>query len=95
MRRADPHRLWDGLDRFFVPESEIIVGHDTSDAVAALQRSDAELAQIAAAARERTLEEHTADRRAAELEAGLESAIRAEAAPAGLVSSGLSPSLDA
>jgi hypothetical protein len=36
--------------------------------------SDAEVARIARLARERTLEEHTADRRAAELEAVIEDA---------------------
>jgi spore maturation protein CgeB len=65
---------WDGLDAFFRPSSEILVATDTEEAIAALQLSDAELARIAARARERTLEEHTADRRAAELERAIEAA---------------------
>jgi len=41
------------------------------DAVAAVDRSDAELRRIAEAGRERVLSEHTANRRAAELLAAL------------------------
>jgi spore maturation protein CgeB len=59
---------WDGLSAFFTPGEEILVANDTDSAVAALSRSDAEVARIARAARERTLEEHTSDRRALELE---------------------------
>jgi spore maturation protein CgeB len=65
---------WEGLETFFRPDSEILVAHDTAGAVGALELSDAELARIAARARERTLEEHTAARRAAELEHALETA---------------------
>jgi spore maturation protein CgeB len=65
---------WEGLDAFFEPDSEILVAHDTAGAIGALELSDAELAGIAARARERTLEEHTAARRAAELEHALETA---------------------
>jgi spore maturation protein CgeB len=63
---------WEGLDAFFRSGSEIIVAYGTEDAMRALQVSDGELARIARLARERTLEEHTADRRAAELEALIE-----------------------
>jgi spore maturation protein CgeB len=62
---------WDGLDRFYAPGREILVARSTADAVAALEIDDAELRRIARAARTRTLEEHTADRRAADLEAAL------------------------
>jgi spore maturation protein CgeB len=65
---------WEGLDTFFEPDSEILVAHDTAGAIGALELSDAELAGIAARARERTLEEHTAARRAAELERAIEAA---------------------
>jgi spore maturation protein CgeB len=58
---------WDGLDRFFAPGREILIAHDTDEAVAALELSDSELERIARAARERVLAEHTADRRALEL----------------------------
>lgn len=67
---------WEGLEEFFVPGEEILVARDTGDAIAAIERSDAELAAIARAARERTLAEHTADHRAAQLEALLDSAYR-------------------
>jgi len=65
---------WQGLDAFFQPNREILVAHDTDSAIGALELSDAELARIAARARQRTLEEHTADRRAAELESAIEDA---------------------
>jgi spore maturation protein CgeB len=58
---------WEGLDRFFEPGKEILVAGSPAEAVAALSLSDAELARIARAARERTLAEHTAERRAEEL----------------------------
>jgi spore maturation protein CgeB len=65
---------WAGLDAFFTPGAEIVVAHDTADALAALDRPDADLQAIARRARERTLDEHTADRRAEELVAALEAA---------------------
>jgi spore maturation protein CgeB len=58
---------WQGLELFFEPGREILTGATTEDALAALDRSDAELARIAKAARERTLDQHTSDHRAAEL----------------------------
>jgi len=60
---------WNGLDEFFEPDREILIARTTDDVVAALDRSDAELGTIGAAARERTLAAHTAEHRAAELEA--------------------------
>jgi spore maturation protein CgeB len=59
---------WEGLDEFFTPGEEILVARTTEDAVEALRLPDIELAKIAWAARERALSEHTADRRAEELE---------------------------
>jgi spore maturation protein CgeB len=76
---------WEGLDAFFHPDSEILVAHDTDGAIGALELSDAELGRIAARARERALEEHTADRRAAELERAI------EAAASGVPPSGVRP----
>jgi spore maturation protein CgeB len=64
---------WDGLETFFAPDEEILITHSANDTLAALDRSLDELKRIAEAARERTLAEHTADRRALELEAALES----------------------
>jgi spore maturation protein CgeB len=64
---------WDGLDAFYAPGAEIFVARSTEDSLAALSLSDAELRRAAGQARERTLEEHTADRRALDLEAAVES----------------------
>ncbi|UEM25370.1 glycosyltransferase (plasmid) [Skermanella mucosa] len=74
--------MWDGLDHFFEPGSEILIASDTPGAVEAIGRSDADLRRIADRARERTLAEHTADRRAAELEVELEAAVNAGAGSA-------------
>ena len=63
-----------GLDEFFVPGEEILVAHTTDDAMAALQLGDHALARIAARARARTLEEHSAARRAAQMVAAFEAA---------------------
>ena len=60
---------FEGLDAFFTPGEEILVARDTADVVAALEMPHEELARIARRARERTLEEHTAERRAEALEA--------------------------
>ncbi len=67
---------WEGLDSFFRPDAEILVARNTADAVSALELPQAELARIATAARDRALAEHSADRRATELEDALESALR-------------------
>jgi spore maturation protein CgeB len=66
---------WEGLEHFFQPGSEILLAKDAADCIEALRRSPEELARIAAAAREHTLAEHTAARRAAELEQILNSAL--------------------
>jgi spore maturation protein CgeB len=52
---------------FFLPGREILVAHNSEDAVAALDLSDVELKRIGTAARDRTLAEHTSAHRAAEL----------------------------
>jgi spore maturation protein CgeB len=65
---------WVGLDSFFTPESEILLARDTADTLDALSRDPEEIRRIGRRARERTLDEHTADRRAAELEELLERA---------------------
>ncbi len=59
---------WEGLEQFFEPGSEILIAHDTAEALDALRRAPADLVRIAHAARERTLAQHTAAVRAAELE---------------------------
>jgi spore maturation protein CgeB len=59
---------WNGLDQFFRPGSEILTARSTSDAVEALSLPHGEIRKIADAARERTLDEHTAEQRALYLE---------------------------
>jgi spore maturation protein CgeB len=66
---------WEGLDGFFAPGGEVIVAETREDAVAALDLSDAEIARIGRAARERTLAEHTSAHRAEELLSALETAL--------------------
>jgi spore maturation protein CgeB len=63
--------VWEGLDAFYTPGSEILVAGDTDGAIEAIGRNRGELAALALAARERTLEEHTSDRRARDLEEAL------------------------
>jgi spore maturation protein CgeB len=69
---------WEGLDEFFTPGDEILIARGSNDVVAALHRSDEELNQIAHAARERVLDQHTAAHRAREFEEALEHARRTE-----------------
>jgi spore maturation protein CgeB len=59
---------WEGLDQFFEPEREILVARTRDDTLAALARPDEELRRLAARARERVLDEHTAAHRVRELE---------------------------
>jgi spore maturation protein CgeB len=68
--------LWPGFDAFFAPSQEILAADTTGDALAAIDSSDAELARIGRAARERTLAEHTSEHRVRELIAILQSATR-------------------
>lgn len=72
---------WEGLDRFFTPGKEILVAQTTQDALDALDLSDAEIARIACAGRERTLAEHTSDHRAADFEAAVADARQPIRAP--------------
>jgi spore maturation protein CgeB len=65
---------WEGIEAFYDPGSEILIGHTTEDALDMLHRSPEELARIGRAARERTMSDHTSDERAKDLEAILESA---------------------
>lgn len=66
---------WEGMEQFFQPGSEILLAKHTEDAMAALDRSPEDLAQIARAARERSLAEHSAAVRAAQLENILDRAL--------------------
>jgi spore maturation protein CgeB len=58
---------WEGLDAFFEPGKEILVARSCGDVVAAIASGPSELRRMARAARERVLDEHTADARAREL----------------------------
>ena len=58
---------WSGLSHFYEPGRELIVAHDTQDVLDALDMSDAELRAMSERARERTLSEHTMERRADQL----------------------------
>lgn len=58
---------FDGLDTFFTPGEEIVIVNNADEIVAALSRSDEELRRIAQHALERTLSEHTGERRAEQL----------------------------
>ena len=71
--------VWEGLDRIFAPECEILLAQHTTDVVAALERDD--LPDIGKGGQRRVLAEHSAAHRAAELEHHLLAATTA-AAPA-------------
>lgn len=58
---------WPGLNEFFAPGQEILIARDAKDTLAALTMADAELQHIAGRAYERTMDQHTSDKRAAEL----------------------------
>jgi spore maturation protein CgeB len=59
---------WEGLELFFEPGAEIIVARSSEEATAAMEYSDAALQRMAQRARERTLDQHTAEHRARYLE---------------------------
>ncbi|KAA6456965.1 glycosyltransferase [Acidobacteria bacterium AB60] len=59
---------WDGIETFFQPGSEILLVRNCEEVIAALGKEDAELRRIGALARQRALEEHSADHRVRTLE---------------------------
>jgi spore maturation protein CgeB len=63
---------WEGLEQFFAAGDEILVATQTQDVICALELGDQEIHRMARNARERVLVEHTAARRAEELENALE-----------------------
>jgi spore maturation protein CgeB len=73
---------WEGLDAFFEPGRDILVGRTSEEAVAALDLTDAELKRIAASARERVLAEHTSAKRARDFEMAVGAARSGHALPA-------------
>jgi spore maturation protein CgeB len=58
---------WEGLDRFFEPGREIFAARSTEEVADVLSLPPEEIRRVARAARERTLAEHTAERRAGEM----------------------------
>lgn len=63
---------FEGLETFFDPEDELMIVDSAQDVISAIELPDSELARIAERARERTLAEHTGERRASELIAAIE-----------------------
>jgi len=59
---------WEGLEKFFEPEREILLARHTDDTISALRMADDELERIGRRARERTIAEHSATARAQQLE---------------------------
>jgi spore maturation protein CgeB len=74
---------WAGMETFYRPGSEILLGQTTEDAVGILSLSQNELARIGSAARERTLAQHTSEHRVKELEQILGSSDRSLPVPQG------------
>jgi spore maturation protein CgeB len=64
--------VWEGLDQFYTA-GQILPCADRDDVLSALSLGDYELRRIGIAARERTLDEHTAMQRVVDLERILES----------------------
>ncbi|BDG04572.1 CgeB family protein [Anaeromyxobacter oryzae] len=67
---------FEGLDAFFTPGREILVARTTDEAIEAIRLPRETLRRMGARARERALDEHTADARARELVARCEQAAR-------------------
>jgi spore maturation protein CgeB len=65
---------FEGLETFFTPEKEILIARSSGEVVRALTDGAGTLPLIGERARERTLEEHTGDRRAEQLLEYLEEA---------------------
>jgi spore maturation protein CgeB len=71
---------WPGIDQLFAPDVEIVLPENTEAVVEVLEStSDDERLNIGEALRERILSEHTAERRAAELEGYLRTAVGRDA----------------
>jgi spore maturation protein CgeB len=58
---------WEGLQSFFRDREEILLVNSAEDVSAGCELPEEELARVAARARQRTLDEHTGERRAQEL----------------------------
>jgi spore maturation protein CgeB len=58
---------WVGLEDFFQPGEEILLAEDAADTLAALQLHGDQLSGMAGRARERTLDQHSSNKRAGDL----------------------------
>ncbi len=67
---------WEGLDAFFDPQRDLRVVATAEDVLSALNMPDEDLSVLATRARCRTLDEHTGERRGAELLSHCEEAYR-------------------
>jgi spore maturation protein CgeB len=65
---------WEGLENFFTPGEELFVAASSEDVLSALDCGDDELSRVAGRARQRTLDEHTGQRRAEQMLAYFEEA---------------------
>jgi spore maturation protein CgeB len=65
---------WPGIGDFFTPGEELLIAHQASDTLAALDMADTDLKRMAQRAYERTMDQHTSDKRASELTSLLEQA---------------------
>lgn len=63
---------FEGLDNFFDPYAEILIARTAEDVIQWIELPDSELATMASRTRERTLNQHTGERRARELIAAIE-----------------------
>lgn len=72
---------FDGIDAFYEPGKEILLAESCADVAAAIALSDAELREIALAARARALAEHTAADRADQLLAAVEACRHSDEPP--------------
>ncbi|MGC2111600.1 MAG: glycosyltransferase [Candidatus Korobacteraceae bacterium] len=70
---------WEGLDSFFDVEHEVCIVRNTADVLAQLDAPATQMREAGQRARERTLEEHTGERRANELLAHCDEAFRGRA----------------
>jgi spore maturation protein CgeB len=59
--------VWNGIDEFFERDEEILLAHDERDVLTTFELADGELGRIARRARERTLDQHSSEKRAKEL----------------------------
>ncbi len=72
---------WEGLETFFAPGEELFLARNADDVLAALDCADNDLLYLAARARQRTLDEHTGDYRAAQMLSHFEEAWAARSSP--------------